>query len=115
MSLANSIAKAVQVVGTQKALAELIGETSAHISDFKRGRPCGYKKHAQIAAIAGEDPLRILIQGFAESLDDAVPHEKGAKDMMLAILAALPPETDEPPKKAKRTKKPGDLNVVIYE
>lgn len=110
MSLNELIAKAVEKVGSQTALAALIGETPQHISDFKKGRPCGFRKHAQIAAIAGEDPLRILVQGFADSLDESIPHEKGAKDMMLAILTAFPPETDEPPKKARAAKKQPHLN-----
>lgn len=90
MSLNDTIAKAVLAAGTQKALAEMIGETNAHISDFKKGRPCGPKKRAHLAAIAKEDPARVVLEGVAEALSDDIPHEAEAKKGILAMLAAFP-------------------------
>lgn len=94
MDIKETIERAVAVVGSQKALAELIGEAPAHISGFKNGRPCGYQKHARIAAIAGlEDrAIRILIEGIANSLDEKVAHEGKAKLALLAVLNAFPEE-----------------------
>lgn len=92
MKLQETIKKAVEVVGSQRELARLIGEREQHISDFKRGRPCSYQKHAQIAAVAGmnEEATRILLEGMAESLRDDVEHEAKAKAGLKAMLAAFP-------------------------
>ena len=92
MQLQETIKKAVAVVGSQRELARLIGEREQHISDFKRGRPCSYQKHAQIAAVAGlhEEATRILLEGMAESLRDDVEHEAKAKAGIAAMLAAFP-------------------------
>lgn len=94
MNVKETIERAVAVVGSQKALAELIGEEPAHVSGFKNGRPCGYQKHARIAAVAGMQDLaiRILIDGIAETLSDSVPHEAAAKQALKAILSAFPAE-----------------------
>ena len=91
MSLAELIQKAVDVVGTQKALADMIGETSSHISAFKKGtRPCSLKKRAQIAEIAGVDITRALLEGAMEGLSDDIAREATAKKGILAILNAFP-------------------------
>ena len=92
MQLQETIKRAVEVVGSQRELARLIGEREQHISDFKRGRPCSYQKHAEIAAVAGmhEEARHILIAGMAESLRDDVEHEAQAKAGLLAILQAFP-------------------------
>lgn len=91
MNVQETIEKAVKVVGSQRELARLIGEREQHISDFKRGRPCSYQKHAQIAAVAGmeEEARRILLQGMADELRDDVPHEAEAKKGLLAMLKAF--------------------------
>lgn len=93
MQLKETIEKAVKVVGSQRELARLIGEREQHISDFKRGRPCSYQKHAEIAAVAGmkEEAIRILMEGMAASLNDKLEHEAHAKAGILAMLAAFPP------------------------
>lgn len=92
MDIKETIEKAVLVVGSQREVARLIGEREQHISDFKRGRPCSYQKHAQIAAIAGmeEEAKRIILQGMADQLSDEIPHEAEAKKGLLAILKAFP-------------------------
>jgi DNA-binding transcriptional regulator YdaS (Cro superfamily) len=98
MSLNKLIQQAVEAAGSQKALAELIGVTQGNISDFKRGtRPCSMKKRAQMASIAGKNVTRALIEGAIEGLNDDVQHEAEAKQGLLAILSAFPPETDEQP------------------
>lgn len=96
MSLKLTIEKASAIAGSQTKLAELIGEHPANVSGFKRGtRYCGYKKRAAIAAIAGENVARAMIEAIAEDLDDQVPHEAEAKAAFMAILRAFPIETDE--------------------
>lgn len=92
MKISETIDKTVAVVGSQRELARLIGEREQHISDFKRGRPCSYQKHAQIAAVAGmqEEARRILLQGMADQLNESIPHEAEAKNGLLAILKAFP-------------------------
>lgn len=92
MSVSETIDTASKAVGSQKALAALLGIPETHLSGFKKGRPCSYQKHAQIAAAAGlEDlALRILIDGMAETLSDNVAHEAQAKAGLKAMLAAFP-------------------------
>lgn len=99
MSIAETIEAATRAVGSQKALAQLLGIPETHLSGFKKGRPCSYQKHAQIAAAAGmrEEAVRILIEGMASGLSDDVEHEaliKGALDQVetgvLAILGSMP-------------------------
>lgn len=75
MSLNELIRKAAYNAGSQKALAEQLGVHPQHVSGFKKNRPCGYRTHAHIAAIAGEDPAPILIEGFYNELNESIPHE----------------------------------------
>lgn len=116
MSIAETIEAATRAVGSQKALAHLLGIPETHISGFKKGRPCSYQKHAQIAAAAGmrEEAVRILIEGMASGLSDDVEHEaliKGALDQVetgvLAILASMPidHESEEEMKVQTKSKK----------
>lgn len=92
MSISDTIEAATKAVGSQKALAALLGIPESHISGFKKGRPCSYQKHAQIAAAAGleEEARRILIEGIADQLDEKIPHEAEAKAGFLAMLKAFP-------------------------
>jgi transcriptional regulator with XRE-family HTH domain len=91
MSLNLTIEKAIRVAGNQEKLAAMIGVTQSNISGFKRGtRACGFKKRAQLAAIAGENAARTIIEGLAETLDENVPYEAEAKRSLLAMLAAFP-------------------------
>lgn len=92
MSIAETIAAASKAVGSQKALAQLLGIPESHLSGFKNGRPCSYQKHAQIAAAAGmhEEARRILIEGMIDTLSDDIPHEAEAKAGFIAMLKAFP-------------------------
>lgn len=92
MSISDTIEAATKAVGSQKELAALLGIPETHLSGFKKGRPCSYQKHAQIAAAAGmeEEARRILLQGMADQLSDSIPHEAEAKNGLLAILKAFP-------------------------
>lgn len=113
MSIAETIAKAAKTVGSQKALAELLGMPESHLSGFKKGRPCSYQKHAEIAAVAGmhEEARHILIAGMAESLRDDVEHEAQAKAGLLAMLRAYPlkttPETSDESQNPKQESQQG--------
>jgi len=113
MKLAETIEKAVAVAGSQRELARLIGEREQHISDFKRGRPCSYQKHAQIAAVAGmrEEAVRILIEGMASSLSDTLEHEAQVKaalsqvqEGVMSILNSLPLDHEAKPDMKVQTK-----------
>lgn len=96
MSLKLTIEKAVEIAGSQKALAEMIGETQGHISNFKNGtRICGLKKRIQIAEIAGVSRLRTIFEYFEDSLDEKDEFEAEAKRTLRVILDTFPPETDE--------------------
>ena len=92
MNIIETIEKAVNKVGSQRKLAELLGTPEQNLSGFKKGRPCSYQKHAQIAAAAGmhEEARHILIQGIADSLRDDVRHEAQAKAGLIAMLQAFP-------------------------
>ena len=99
MNISDTITRAAKIAGSQKALAELLGEKESSLSAFKKGRPCSYQKHAQIAAAVGlkEDAVRILIEGMAQSLDEQSEHEAQAKLALISMLKAFPRETDESP------------------
>lgn len=116
MSIAETIEAATRAVGSQKALAQMLGIPETHLSGFKKGRPCSYQKHAQIAAAAGmrEEAVRILIEGMASGLSDDVEHEaliKGALDQVekgvLAVLESMPidHESEEEMKVQTKSKK----------
>ena len=92
MDLTQTINTAVKIVGSQRRLAELLAIPESHISAFKKGRPCSYQKHAEIAAAAGmeEEARRILIQGMADSLREDLEHEAQAKAGLIAMLKAFP-------------------------
>lgn len=92
MSIDETIEQASKIAGSQKQLAALLGMPETHLSGFKRGRPCSYQKHAQIAAVVGLNDLalRILIEGMAETLHDDVAHEAQAKAGLKAMLNAFP-------------------------
>lgn len=92
--LKETIEMAAAQVGSQRALAKLLGEQDSTISAFKNGRACSYQKHAQIAAAAGlqDRAVRILLEGMASTLSDDLAHEAQAKAGMLAMLSAFPPE-----------------------
>ena len=97
MNLKELIEKAAERAGSQKALADLIGELPTHLSAMKKGtRPCGLKKRAAIAEIAGENIARTLLEAIAEDMSEDVPREAEAKKALSAILSAFPAETDEP-------------------
>lgn len=99
MSIAETIEAATRTVGSQKALAQMLGIPETHISGFKKGRPCSYQKHAQIAAVAGLDELatHILLRGIADSLSDDYPHEAQIKAALMAMLNAFPESSSSAP------------------
>lgn len=94
MNITQTIDRAVARVGSQRKLAELLGLQEQNISGYKKGRPCSYQKHAQIAAAAGmkEEAVRILMEGMASSLSDDLEHEAEVKAGIMAILSAFPLE-----------------------
>lgn len=94
MSLKDSIDRAAKAAGSQKALADLMGIKAQSVSGFKTGVPCGAKKRAQIAAIAGEEAAHLIIEGVIEGLSENIPHEAEARKGLIAMLNTFPaPET----------------------
>jgi DNA-binding transcriptional regulator YdaS (Cro superfamily) len=94
VSLKISIERASRVVGSQRALAQLLGETEQHISSMKQGsRPCSIEKRVKIAEIAGTDTTRAVIEGLIEKLDLDDETQAGAAVMLQSMLDAFP-ETD---------------------
>lgn len=113
MSLKETIEKASEIAGSQRNLAEQLGVSEQNLSGYKRGRPCGLRMRAKIAAIAGEDATRLLLEGMVEELDESVPHEAAAKAGIQAMLTAFPPETDEPREVVeKRWRKRSETNLL---
>lgn len=113
MSIADTIAKAVEAVGSQSELAKRLGIPPTHLSAFKNGtRPYSYQKHAEIAAAAGmhEEARRIIVQGIADTLRDDVPHEAEAKKGFLAMLKALPEKA-----KSKSLRMPGFVVQILAQ
>lgn len=93
MPLSTSIEKAAKATGSQRALAELLGEREQHLSNMKHGsRPCSIAKRVQIAQIAGLDPTRAVLEGLIAELDQADEIQAGAATMLQAMLDAFPEE-----------------------
>lgn len=86
MSLNDTIDKAITRAGSQNALAKLMGEHTQHISNYKKGRPCGFKKQAQFAAAAGEDATIVILTAIADTLDSEVAHEATVRTEILRML-----------------------------
>ena len=106
VSTAELVEKAATAAGGQRALAAMLNETEGNVSAWKSGkRPCGPKKRAAMASIAGYNPTRVLIESFANDLDEADTTQKGAKNALMAILAAFPEEQEETMKVKTKSKK----------
>ena len=94
MPLNISIEKASQIVGSQRALAELLGERETHLSNMKHGtRACTIEKRIRIAQIAGHDPYAAIIEGLIAQLDQSDEIQAGAAKMMQAMLDAFTNES----------------------
>lgn len=93
MPLNLSIAKAADIVGSQRALAELLAVPEQHVSNWKKGsRPCSINTRVRIAEIAGDDPQRAIIEGLIAQLDQSVELQAGAAKMLQSMLDAFPPD-----------------------
>lgn len=93
MPLNLSIEKASKIVGSQRKLAELLGERETHLSNMKHGtRPCTIEKRIKIAEIAGDDPQRAIIEGLIAQLNPNVELQAGAAKMLQSMLDAFPPD-----------------------
>lgn len=93
MPLADSIDRAARKAGSQKKLAEQLGEYPSHLSGMKIGqRPCPIETRIRIAEIAGDDPYRAIIEGLIAQLDQSVELQAGAARMLQSMLDAFPPD-----------------------
>jgi DNA-binding transcriptional regulator YdaS (Cro superfamily) len=88
MQLNLLIEKAAAVAGSQRALAQMLGETATHISNWKAGtRKCTANDRAALAAIAGEDAARAAIEGVLDGIDLATPKGQKASEALHAALS----------------------------
>lgn len=88
MQLNLLIEKAATVAGSQRALAQMLGETATHISNWKAGtRKCTANDRAALAAIAGEDAARAAIEGVLEGIDVDTPKGLKAREALQEALA----------------------------
>lgn len=103
MPLIDTIEKAAAIAGSQTKLAELLGESRPHVSNWKAGtRVCTIDKRIKLAQIAGLDPTMAVLEGLADQLDENDEWQAKAKETLNAILNAFP----EPRKDRNESKNP---------
>jgi len=92
VTLAELIEKASAVAGSQRKLAELVGENPSNLVQMKQGkRPCNWRVRGKLRAILGEDPAHAFMAAMTEDLETSQNEdEKKAADGFKAMLAAFP-------------------------
>ena len=91
MNIKNLIDSAAEKAGSLRKLGELLEIPAGNLTQMKQGkRHCNARTRARIAEIAGEDPTRAILEAFSEDLDESDKIQKGAKEMIQAMLDAFP-------------------------
>ncbi|BDR08705.1 helix-turn-helix domain-containing protein [Comamonas thiooxydans] len=91
MSVKALIDKAIEQAGSQAKLAEMMGVKQQHISAWKTGvRTCTMPTRIQLCEITGYDLKTALLEQVIEGLDESDETQKGAKEMIQAMLDAFP-------------------------
>lgn len=91
MSLKALIDKAIETAGSQAKLADLMGVKQQHISAWKTGvRSCTTASRIELCKIANYDLKTALLEQVTEELDENDEIQKGAKEMIQAMLDAFP-------------------------
>lgn len=91
MSLITLIDKAIEAAGSQVKLAEMMGIKQQNVSGWRTGRRvCTTKSRIELCKIANYDLKAALLEEVVESLDENDETQKGAKEMIQAMLDAFP-------------------------
>ena len=91
MSAKILIDQAAEKAGSLRKLGELLDVPAGNLTQMKQGkRPCKAHMRARIAAIAGVDPTRAIIEGRRDELDASDEVQKGAHTLLQAMLDAFP-------------------------
>lgn len=91
MSLKALIDKAIETAGSQAKLAEMMEVKQQHISAWKTGiRTCTTPTRIKLCEITGYDLKTALLEQVVEGLDENDETQKGAKEMIQAMLDAFP-------------------------
>ena len=91
MSAKILIDQAAEKAGSLRKLGELLDVPAGNLTQMKQGkRPCKAHMRARIAAIAGVDPTRAIIEGLRDELDESDEVQTGAQTMLQAMLDAFP-------------------------
>jgi DNA-binding transcriptional regulator YdaS (Cro superfamily) len=84
MRLAILIEEAEAIAGGTRALARMLQCSAGNVSDWKAGRrPCPEEMQLRLAAIAGREPVKTVLEVAAERLG------KLARSVLAGTLAAL--------------------------
>ena len=91
MSLTTLIDKAIEAAGSQVKLAEMMGIKQQNVSGWRTGRRvCTTKTRIELCKIAKYDLQTALLEQVVEGLDENDETQKGAKEMIQAMLDAFP-------------------------
>lgn len=91
MSLRTLIDKAIEKAGSQVKLAELMKVQQQVISAWRTGRrTCTTAHRIELCKIADYDLKTALLEQVVEDLDENDETQKGAKEMIQAMLNAFP-------------------------
>ncbi|KKI13058.1 hypothetical protein XA67_16965 [Comamonas thiooxydans] len=91
MPLRDLVEKAIETAGSQVKLAEMLGIKQQNISAWKTGvRYCTTATRIELCKISGYDLKTALLEQVVEDLDENDETQKGAKEMIQAMLDAFP-------------------------
>ncbi len=91
MALIDLIDKAIKAAGSQTKLAQQMGVKQQEVSSWRTGaRTCTTPTRIQLCEIAGYDLKTALLEQVVEGLDENDETQKGAKEMIQAMLDAFP-------------------------
>lgn len=91
MSAKTLIDQAAEKAGSLRKLGELLEIPAGNLTQMKQGkRPCKPHMRARIAEVAGVDATRAIIEALQDELDENDETQKGAKEMIQAMLDAFP-------------------------
>lgn len=91
MQIKDLIELAAEKAGSQRKLAQLVGQHAGQLTEMKQGkRPCNLRLRAKLAEVAGYDLQTAVIEGAIEELEGGDATEKEAARGLRAILKAFP-------------------------
>ena len=91
MALIDLIDQAIKATGSQTKLAERMGVKQQEVSSWRTGaRNCTTATRIELCKIANYDLKAALLEQVVEGLNENDETEKGAKEMIQAMLDAFP-------------------------